>query len=564
VRTRILLAVTTALFVTSLSAQQPSAELDRLQSEEAVERFNAPATIRFFGRSGVPEGGSVTGDVAVLGGPFTVGGVIDGDLLVLNGNLELGETALITGNVTVIGGRVLGDLDGAVGGELLVYPRVLRVLERDGLVALSSRQLREFGRQEGMGRAFVTFRAGTNYNRVEGLPVMFGPVFESADPYSIKVEGLAIWRTESGVTLDSDRLGYNILVEQRFGRSHALSVGATLHSDVLPIASQGLSDLESSLSTFFLRKDYRDYFERSGWSAFATGALPNLPVSLRLEFSDEEHRFAPVQSPWTLRRNDDPWRPQPLVAEGDLKTLAGEVTVDTRNDGDDPTDGWWARARVVQGLDGSLHIPEHEADDPRFYQATFAPRPVDEDFTAGLLDVRRYARVGPDADVSLRVFAAGAMGDVPLPSQYQHALGGEGSLPGYALLSQDCGARIRSFALERPDADSVVVERVFPRYGCDRVALAQFEFYRRFGFDVDVGWPDGDEEWYPSTNFGPAWSIFFNVGRGWSLTDPILDTAWMSDVGLGLFLGDVGLYMAYPLRGEPRDFNFFIRFNRRI
>jgi hypothetical protein len=565
VKSSTLLCLLAAVAAASLGAQEPDrVSMDRLRAEEAIERFNAPSTIRFFGRSGVPEGGVVTGDVAVLGGPFEVGGLIDGDLLVLNGNVELSPGGRILGDLTVIGGRVLGPTDGAIAGELAVFPRVVRVVERDGLVALSARQLRDYARQEGMGRAFVTFRAGTNYNRVEGLPVIFGPVFETADPLSLKIEALAIWRTESGLTLDSEELGYNLLVEQRFGRSRAFSLGGTLHSDIQPISYLGLSDLESSLATFFLRKDYRDYFDRKGWSAFATAWLPDLPISLRVELADEDHQFAPVQSPWTLRHNDDPWRPQPLVAEGDLQTLTGEIALDTRNDADDPTDGWWVRARAVQGLDGALQIREHASIDPLFPLETIEAGPVDEHFTAGTLDLRRYARVGPDADVSLRLFAAGALGDVPLPPQYQHALGGEGTLPGYLLFQQDCGARVRPFAIRRADADSTVVERVFPRYGCDRAALAQFEFRRRVGFDVHVSDDDDDRKWYPSTNFAAAWSVFFDVGRGWSLTDPELDTPWVSDLGLGLFLGDVGLYVAYPLRGEERDLNFFIRFDRRF
>jgi hypothetical protein len=546
------------------AAQQPQGDqvLTRPQAEEAVERFNSSSTIRFLGRSGVPLDRTVTGDVAVLGGPFEVGGRVDGDVLVLNGNLDLGPEARITGNVTVIGGRVTGLTDSSIGGSLTTYPDRIRVVERDGLVALSARQLREFGRREGMGRAFITFRAGTNYNRIEGLPVMFGPVFESADPNSLKVEALAIWRTESGWSLDSDRMGYNLLVEQRFGPARRVSLGARLHSEIQPIASQDLTDLESSLATFFLRKDYRDYFERTGWSAFATAGIPNTPVSLRAEYTDEEHVFSPVQSPWTLRRNDDPWRPQPLVAEGSLRSIAGDLTLDTRNDADDPTTGWWIRARTVRGLEGDLVLPAHEANDPLFPAQTFDATPVDVGFTAGQLDLRRYARVGPDSDVGLRLFAGGALTEVPLPPQYQHSLGGEGSLPGYSLFTQDCGARVRTFAMERASGDSTVVERVFPRYGCDRAALMQFEFRHRFTVDVDWGRPDDPD--FGSADLGPAWSVFFDVGRGWSLTDPAMDTPWLSDVGLGLYLGDLGFYVARSLRGVDRDFNFFIRLNRRF
>lgn len=562
-----------ALLLSSLlpvggSAQQPGAgepELPRQVAEELVEFFNDPGTIRFVGRSGVPAASAIVGQVAVLGGPFQVEGEVAGDLLVVNGTLELAEGGRVAGDVTVVGGRVVGRDVGEVVGQVVVYPEVLRVVERDGRIALSTRQLRAFARAEGLGRSAFTVRAGTNYNRVEGMPVMFGPILETSAPNPLKVEALGIWRSESGVTLAGDELGYQLLVEQRVDGSPALSLGATLHSTVVPIAQGGLTDLESSLATFILHKDYRDYFERTGWSAFAAAALPDAPLAFRLEYSDEKHRFAPVRSPWTLRRNDDPWRPQPLVAEGNLRTLAGELIVDSRNDRRDPTDGWWIRARTVRGLGGALTTPGHRTDDPLFPPEQVEASPVGTSFTAGVVDARRYARVGPDSDLALRVLLAGSLDGDPIPPQYQHALGGEGTLPGYSLFSLDCGARIRPFVIQREGDDEEEPERVFPRYGCDRATLVQLEFRRRLLFDFpflpgdDEGW-----EWYPAVDLSPAWAMFFDLGKGWSRSDPALDTEWVSNLGVGLFFGDVGFYTALPLQREDRRLNFFIRFHRRF
>ena len=554
------------LLANAVAAQDLSValEMPRAVAEQAVTFFNAPTTIRFNGRSGVPAEGAVVGDVAALGGPFTVAGSIEGDVLVMNGDLVFQEGGRVTGNVIVIGGMLSARVPGDVSGTLDVYPGVLRVVERDGRIELSARQLRSFDRAEGLGRTTFTVRAGTNYNRVEGLPVMFGPVFETAEPHSLKVEALGVWRSESGLTLGEEEFGYHLLVEQRFGSEQLFSVGGTLHSTVAPISPIGLSDVESSLSTFFLRKDYRDYYEHTGWSAFVTAAPPQLPLFLRLEYLDEKHRFAAVQAPWTLRRNDSAWRPQPLVAEGDLRAAAAEVSYDTRNDARDPTDGWWLRARAVQGVSGELAIPAHaglSVDGLELFEA----EPVDATFNTGVIDVRRYARVGPDSDVALRVMFAGSLDGGAIPPQYQYALGGLPTLPGYRLFSHDCGARARLVTIEFEEDDATYAQPAFPSYGCDRAALLQFEYRRRLDLNLDFGpWEDDRLSWYPQVDLSPSWGFFFDIGQGWSSADPELDTSVISDLGLAVFLGNIGLYTAYPLRGEDRELNFFLRFQRRF
>ena len=94
-----------------------------------------------------------------------------------------------------------------------------------------------------------------------------------------------------------------------------------------------------------------------------------------------------------------------------------------------------------------------------------------------------------------------------------------------------------------------------------------------FSFDVDLDPDDegsGDWHWYPAIDLNPRWSIFFDAGRGWSLSDPGTpgylgphsDTRM--DLGIGFFLGDVGLYWAWPLNGEDRDVNFFLRIDHRF
>jgi hypothetical protein len=60
-----------------------------------------------------------------------------------------------------------------------------------------------------------------------------------------------------------------------------------------------------------------------------------------------------------------------------------------------------------------------------------------------------------------------------------------------------------------------------------------------------------------------------NAGQGWEL-GPLddrlarVDSPTRADVGLGLFLGPVGVYWSYPLNRQDRQINFFVRLQQRF
>jgi hypothetical protein len=373
-----------------------------------------------------------------------------------------------------------------------------------------------------------------------------------------------------GFDLDGDDFGYALRAEQALGGRNNIAVGGTLFSTVDPIEDWGITNLEASLTTFILHKDYRDYYERSGWSAYAEFRVPYMPVRLKAEYFEEDHDFIPVVGPWSITKNDKPWREQPLVAQGKARFLEGSITVDTRNDQKDPSDGWLLQASARKGLGGDLLIPAHlvSAEAP---QETVDPQEFDTDFLTGFLDIRGYLRINPGASLNIRGVMGGALNDVPLPPQFQHALGGVGSLPGHRMFTQDCGARDVTRVFDRNTDQGVLRSDVFPSYGCDRFALFQAEFRGNLFMDWGFGWNDEEDpweedwNWYPNIDFSPNWSAFFNAGQAWKVNSSETDT--LMDVGVGLFFGDLGLYFAYPINEDEngdRDGNFFIRLSRRF
>jgi hypothetical protein len=563
-----------------VSAQEIPVERPDLPLEiaEAVVAFhNDSSTVRFTGRTGVPRGTAISGNVSALGGPFWVAGAIDGDLLVINADLRLDPGARISGDVTVVGGRVLGVEAGMVTGTLTVFETQLSYTFRGDGIAFVERSRRDgVSSPLGFGRSRITVRAGRNYNRVEGLPVVFGPILETDARNPLRLEALGIWRTESGLDLQAEDLGYLVRLEQAMGGRDEVALGMTARSEILPLESWGLSDLEASLGTFLLHRDYRDYVQEDGWSAYLQWRPRRFPMTLGVEYRGADYGMVVPGGPWSLKDNDQPWRPQPGVAEGSLRSMAATLRIDSRNDVRAPSDGWLVDASLRQALGGTLTLPglgiELPESPPGAEGPTRPASPADRRFLHGFLDVRRYTRVGPTSNLSLRGLLAGKPGGGALPPQFQHAAGGVGSLPGHRIFSVDCGARrIQAFRSDvAGSAESGQAgDRVFPGYGCDRLVAVQAEF--RSLLAMELPRDTGAGNFLGLLELTPSWYLFANAARGWSGSrDQELPelfrgehSPWRSDVGGGLGLGNVGMQVAFPLQG-PRRATFTLRVSHRF
>jgi hypothetical protein len=584
-RYRLAALATLLLTAGPLTAQRPTTTEDRIPSEVAervMAFFNDPGTLRFSGSSRIPASRRLEGDVGVLGGPITIAGRIEGSLIVVNGDVLFEEGGTITGDLMVIGGEVEGGADRSVLGDLTIYSEKLRYRRRGDEIVFGVTDGEgdpELSSNLGVGSLRFTVKAGTNYNRVEGLPVLFGPVLDTSGRNPLRLDILAVWRSYTGLTLDPDRMGYRVRAEQMLGGTREWSVGGTLHSEFDPVEAWGLTGLEASLATFLLHTDYRDYYERQGWSIFGRYDPVSTPLSLTLDYRDERHTSGLVQSPWSLTRNDQPWRPQPLVAEGTTQSLGLAVRLDTRNDPREPSQGLLLEARTRIGVGGGWSMPSYIDPfiDPPLPgtdvdpAAIVAPEPVDSDFALGFLDMRSYNRVGQATTLNFRGLLGGSLKGSALPSQLQLAVGGEGSTPGFPLFYGDCGAR--ELEVQRPIGGDGEFVPAYLGYGCDRIALAQIELRSGFFVSLDVGGDeDGDRwRWMPVMDLSPGWAVFMNAGRGWANTNrlpggvqPRINTDTLFDVGLGVYLGSFGVYWAAPLSGGRHGSNFFVRLSHRF
>jgi hypothetical protein len=536
--------------------------------------LNDPTVLRLAGSVFVPADTRLEGPLAVLGGSLQVAGEISGDLLVVNGDLVLLPGSRVDGSVQVIGGRVSQEPTAELTGEAVAYVFPLRYRLADGRVQpVTEAELSPgfLASDLGFGQARFTLRAGPSYNRVEGLPVRFGPIVGTSGSNPLSLEAFGIWRSVSGLNLESDRMGYFFRLHQGIGGRGLALLGGTAYSEITAVEDRGLSNAEASLSTFLLRRDPRDHFEREGWSAFLSLHPSRIPLRAEVVYRDEDHEPAPLRNPWTLRSGDDPWRPLALPAAGRIRTLEAVLGWDSSDDPTHPSDGWMVDVRLLRQVGGTLTPPPSAPADGWQEGAVLEPEDPLALFTRGSLDVRRYARVGPTSRISLRAVLGGALTGTSLPPQYQIAHGGEGTLPGHPRFSLDCGARSQLRIAETGEGEGEArFQEVHPAYGCDRAVLFQAEFQ---GF-LPISWNPVPTEWDDSElsamfDLHPTWAVFLNAGQGWTAGDAPsnfarTDSATRADVGVGIFLGPLGLYWSYPLNRRDQGVNFFVRLQQRF
>ena len=551
-----------------LAAQQGADAGPELTAEAAdavLALYNRATTVRLHGESILPAGTELAGDLGVLDGPLVIAGRVRGSVVVINGDLRLEPGAEIGGDVIVVGGIAHGLADARVHGTAIVYREPLRYRREGDLLVQAPLPEKASGLSAGhdfrFGRTDLTLAVRGAYNRVEGLPIAGGARIELGRSNPTLFEAVGIYRTESGLRVRDRDLGYALRVEQHVGGRRAVRLGLALRSEVVPIEAHGLSDRESSLAAFVLHRDFRDYYERSGRAAYLRIAPRGKPLNAVLELRDETHTSMPAGKPWSLFDNGREWRAQPVVAEGGLTSIAAAVTYDTRNEVLEPSAGWYITAEIESGIGGDL--VSRVAMDSATGQPVLARRAADHRFHTALFDVRRYARTGPGSRLAIRTLVAGSLDGGPLPPQRQHALGGEGSLPGYRPFQFDCGARRSRLGIVE---DDILVETAFyPYYGCDRIALIQLEYQVRLPLPHDLGRRVSGVDLGPP----PSWVIFFDAGRAWNEADARNGRGagqddFSADAGFGLRLGRLGLYWAVPLSGGSEGMNFFVRVGPRL
>jgi hypothetical protein len=550
--------------------QQPQAGRQSLPGDvrrEVVNRWNGPNAVRAADRFEIEAGREVRGDVAVLHGPLTIAGHVMGNVVAINSDVLLRPTALIDGDLLVVGGEVEGRIAARVDGSTRIYRSSLLYREEgDRIVATSDqggedeswlRRL-ERHRDRSWAEALRVVQAGP-YNRVEGLPIQLGPALYRATTWgSVRLDAAAVVRTGTSFNSSNGDVGHDLSGEVRVGHRRAIGIGGQAFSVVQPIEDWQMSDLEVALAAFLVRRDYRDYYARHGGRGFLTlyGARD---LSLTASYGEERWSSRVLRNPFTVFNGENPWRPNPSVDEGLFHIASTTLKFDTRTDPDDPWSGWYLNADIEHGR-GSISSAGHTSE------ASDSGRAGMTDYVRGFFDFRRYNRLGPNAQLNMRVVLGGWLNGDRLPLERRVSVDGPGSLPGFdfrnARSTIDVGTCTTGLGGSGRPAE------------CDRVALAQIEYRGDLRLSFTGDWEDWPRH-YHSEHGDVAWVLFADAGRGWKTgtadgaltfsrgTLPPL-ASFRSDLGLGLDLAGIGVYAAKSVSTPAEPVNYFVRLRHRF
>lgn len=576
-----ILLLTWSALLQAQQASQPAVEVRDLRAvprdiaDEVQQVFNASTSRRVSGDLTVPASEVIEGDLAVMAGQVIVAGRVTGRLVVINGSVVVRGAGRVTGPVTVIGGTVTTIGGGTVEGSARAYPEHVLV-ESDAnrlVVRDESEDERWYRRRMTPGeksRGDLRLLTARTYNRVEGLPLLLGPrAYLNFSWGRLTADAMGVLRSADRFELKSENLGHLLRAELQLGGTRGIRIGGRLEDVVAPVEEWHLSDSEVGLASFLLHRDYRDYYNRHGGSLSATGFIGD-HLDATVSWADEQWSTPAARDPWSLLRDNQDWRPNPILDAGRFHLVRAGVRYDTRNDADDPWSGWYVTGEYEYGVG---RITEYGPTSRAIRDINPTGRNA---FDRVLFDVRRYNRISAEAQLNLRLVAGGWLSGDDLPLQRRLSLGSVGSLPGYDFRQIRPGTDFLTCAGARID-DTPGGPRSpegIPAQ-CERLVLGQVEYRGEIGTRL-FGLLDQERR---RRRFGwgrsAEWVVFADAGRGWLVgprvgdlqygagTFPGLHT-FRADVGVGLRLDDLGLYLAKSVTDPHTPLNFFARLQPRF
>ena len=396
--------------------------------------------------------------------------------------------------------------------------------------------------------------SGKSYNRVEGLAILFGPAFTLETPaFAVDASAYVIGRTARRLSTTEPDGGHDVRLAMRFGPGKAFGVDGRLYDIISPIESWQMTEPEQGLAAFLLRRDYRDYYGRHGARAGASWIL-NEKASFAAAYATERWSSVAARNPYTLFNENGAWRPNPSVDDGVFHLLTFDATFDTRNDEREPSGGWYLRGWYEHGASASARTAA-QVQDPA---PLGPPAPAHAvEYGRVFFDLRRYNRVSPRTQLDGRLVAGGWLNGDELPLERKLSVTGPGVLPGYAF-------RETVGAVDGMQCAGSGVNPATNPVMCDRVVLGQLELRTQLAsrpFDVfnlpalrlrSVGF-----------TANPVGVVFIDAGKGWRTTMP-WPASYRADVGAGLDLGLLGVYVAKAVTDTGDPLRLFVRIRRRF
>jgi hypothetical protein len=264
------------------------------------------------------------------------------------------------------------------------------------------------------------------------------------------------------------------------------------------------------------------------------------------------------------------------VDEGRMHVATATFVIDTRNDLDNPSSGWHISADWERGAGTLQRVTLTSTTSGTEVDWT---NPTATIYSRGFLDLRRYNRVSPGAQLNLRALIGGWTSGDPLPIERRLSVDGPGAMPGYGFRTLRSG----------PDLGTCNTGPAYPGQPalCDRIALFQAEYRGDLHFDFHPDWESqdfdhqlGEKDKAPRARArhfhrDGTFVIFADAGRGWLVGPPNGDMTYASgripsfdtfrtDIGGGVDFGGLGLYLAKAMSDSSEPLRVFLRLRHRF
>lgn len=465
-----------------------------------------PDAVTFNGDTEIGENDTIQGDLVVKNGILTIRGTVMGDVLVVNGDVRMKSTSRIKGNVRAMNGSITKD-DGSI---------VEGYTEESNKSYDSSRRKRTSRvRYSYSFKPFMWYDRDYEdnflfrYNRVEGFFFGLGANKNYYWDGSRSLSGYGSF----GYGFASHKWRMQLGLDRQFATSSGLyEVGAEVHG-LTDTKDEWIMKLgENNLAALFFHEDFRDYFQREGYSVHTARYTKDGDVTTMIDVRYNVDRYSSLQknANWAVFGGHE-FRSNPAVNEGMLRSVSVAAGFNTVEKYRRRSEGWDAYTKVEMG--GS----EFGGD---------------FNFTHGIVDLRRYQSLSDDDQISARIRAGSLEGNTIVQRMFE--LGGANTMPAYGY-KEFSGNRMVLGNLEYQMSGDLIDEMFFwPNFFniilfADAGAVAHVPTKRAIyeGFDAistttfksDLGfalsWHDGN------ARLGFAWrtdksapvAVFFRLSR---------------------------------------------------
>ncbi|MBI3005469.1 MAG: hypothetical protein HYY49_08640 [Ignavibacteriales bacterium] len=370
-------------------------------------------TFTYEGDKTINESETVYGNVVVKGGDLTIFGKIDGDVLVVGGTLIVKDGGRITGNARVISGDVIREDGGKIDGYVDKSRSTTAGYREDRrkFTQPSTRFDPPWLAESSALENFI-FR----YNRVEGLFLGLG----SEKRYYWDGRKKFNSYGSIGWGFKSHTWRYNLGLARQFplyntDGDELLEIGVEGYSLTDSKDQWIIGVHENSAAAILIHEDFRDYFERRGYSAHVAYYTRQDYVNgeFKVAFLADKYESLINRAEWALFGGEKLFRLNPAIDPGSMRSVLTSV-------------GFSTVSKTMHGQEGWNILGSME----------FTDKNLGGDFHFGqyILDIRRYQPVSLYDNFNIRLRAGTAEGTLPLQKQFE--IGGLSTLHAFPFKSE--------------------------------------------------------------------------------------------------------------------------------